>query len=75
MSPTFKNFLIANKQFALLTESLKNKWSLTVTAKKIPNPKIREQALTLVNKIKEKAIKFSQNEKYQDFIMDNDLDK
>lgn len=75
MSPTFKKFLIANKQFALLTESLKNKWSLTLTAKKIPDPKIREQALKLVNTLKEKAVKFSQNKKYQDFVMDNDLDK
>lgn len=75
MSPTFKKFLIQNKQFAVLTESLKNKWSLTMTAKKIPNPQVREQALELVDKLKEKAVKFSQNRKCQDFIIDNDLDK
>lgn len=75
MSPTFKKFLIENKLFALLTESLKNKWSLTVTAKKIPNPKIREEALALVAKLQAKAKSFNENKKYQDFVMDNDLDK
>lgn len=75
MSPQFKKFLKENRLFALLTESLKNKWSLTLTAKKIPDPKIREQALELANKIRENAIKFSQNKKNLDFIMDNDLDK
>ena len=70
MNTTFKNFLIEAKEFSLLTEALEKKWSLKVTALKIKEPKLREQALKLAEKLKNLAVAKSVKNRHDDFLID-----
>lgn len=70
MNPTFKKFLLETKEFSLLTEALEKKWSLKITALKIKEPKIREQALKLAEKLKDLAVVKSIKNRHDDFLID-----
>lgn len=70
MNPTFKNFLQEVKEFGLLTEALEKKWSLRITALKIKEPKKREQALELAEKLKNLAVAKSIKNRHDDFLID-----
>lgn len=70
MNPAFKNLLMEAREFSLLTEALKKKWSLKVTALKIKEPKIREQALELAEKLKNLAVAKSVKNRHDDFLID-----
>ena len=70
MNPAFKKFLLEAKEFSLLTEALEKKWSLKITALKIKEPKKREQALELAEKLKNLAIAKSVKNRHDDFLID-----
>lgn len=70
MNSTFKKFLLEAKEFSLLTEALEKKWSLKITALKIKEPKIREQALELAEKLKDLAVVKSIKNRHDDFLID-----
>lgn len=70
MNPAFKNLLIEAREFSLLTEALEKKWSLKITALKIKEPKIREQAIQLAEKLKNLAVAKSVKNRYDDFLID-----
>lgn len=70
MNPKFKKFLLEAKQFSLLTEALEKKWSLKITALKIKEPEVKEQALQLAEKLKNLAVAKSIENRYDDFLID-----
>jgi len=70
MNPAFKNLLIEAREFGLLTEALKKKWSLRITALKIKEPLVRQQALELAEKLKNLAVAKSIENRYDDFLID-----
>lgn len=70
MNPKFKKLLLEAKEFSLLTEALEKKWSLKITALKIKEPEVREQALKLAEKLKNLAVAKSIENRYDDFLID-----